>query len=276
MYHAGKISCLPPHNSPEYVFLNCVIATFLFKYRNHLYNLSTTIENVWNSLELDTGNEGRESKERSDMNATSLILSSMVVISIVGVGIGCIIRKREDWILFTDLTPKNNEKGIHERQIIESPFAGSSSDEGSGEAGSPSVDHSFLSRVLYSQSQESDENPSSLLSRIGETFNTTMRNFEPNDGMEEEEISPLSPANIIPPMIVINNIEEDEVPLSSREVDIDENDQTTNLNYENQEIREELEKNGIQVKRIEASSALAAALSSQRMDNPLPAYNLLW
>ena len=225
--------------------------------------MTTYIENVWKSLDFHTGNEASESTGGHNINTTAAILSSMAVVSIIGVGIGCIFRRRKDWVLFTDLTPKNDRKENHECPIIESRFEESPSDD----AGSSSVDHSFLSRVLYSVSMESDENPSNLLSRMSENFDTIK--LEATEE-EEDETSPLSPANFIPPMIVINNIEEDEVPLTSREVGGDEND-------ENSEIKKGLDdENGIQVKHIEASSALAAALSSQRMNNPLPAYNLLW
>ena len=232
-----------------------------------MFGFSEKIQNVWNSLELDAGNESNSSLQET--GSTTVILSSLVVITILGVAVGFTIRRRNHWNVFTNLSPKHKKDG-HELPIIKSP-----SDSDGIENGS--VDHSFLSRVLYNHSHESDENPSGLLSRIGGTL--TNENHENNEEVkrDNEEDLQMSPAHFIPPMIVINNIEDDEIPVLIKNEGTGEDVSPAQVNRSNQYIKEENKlKSAIPIKHIEASSALAAALASQRINNPLPAYNLFW
>ena len=80
--------------------------------------------------------------------------------------------------------------------------------------------------------------------------------------------------HIIPPMIVIDNIDEEEMSPPKQHSDTNANKVSASKGnheqYENQN-----ENNGKVVRRMEATSDLVAVFSAKKVPNPMQAYNLL-
>ena len=236
---------------------------------------------------------GGSKEGRGKSGFIAAIVSSIIVGSVAAVGIGFLYKRRDDLKFFKNSGPANRQ---HEVMSTSSNGQESYDDRTSYDDGVHTVDHSFLSRVLSDSSSPLGLSPS----------NSNVDDSEANLKKERDEVASsqyypafpvqthqkTSPVDVlkkklfnrpvhtdelqvshIPPMIVIDNIDDDDMTpqRSGKSSDNrqDSDDKSCQDGYE-----EEDHETGMVVRRVEATSDLVAAFSAKKPVNPMQAYNL--
>jgi len=218
-------------------------------------------------------------------SGTTALVSSVVVLSVLVMAIGLLYRKKYG----LNCTTRSKER--KEIGILSDPSNDPSSYGGSFDDGGGTVDHSFLSRVLSRNSSEDsplDLHPMNYDDPLRDVHTNVRAEHGRQGGADgatrtspsawKKNLFASSPTSMpihhIPPMIVIDNIDEEEMSPPKQHSDTNANQVSASRGnheqYENQN-----ENNGIVVRRMEATSDLVAAFSAKKVPNPMQAYNLL-
>ena len=222
-------------------------------------------------------------------SSTAGIVTSVILISIFVTAAIFFLRKKS-----SSLSPRlkhgQNDLALFSDQSRDDPSSYSGADDTNG-----TVDHSRLSRALSHIASEDSPLDFMLEAPRGE-FGGCLKEEESERGQEEMQhpefmkndppaldqhsyaASPPQETQLptvhIPPMIVIDNIDDEEMPTPVRYENTDATNASANdgspEQYEDEEDQTEMF-----VKRIEATSDLVAAFSARKAPNPMQAYNLL-
>mmetsp|Transcript_11825 Transcript_11825/g.17929 ORF Transcript_11825/g.17929 Transcript_11825/m.17929 type:complete len:1069 (-) Transcript_11825:4-3210(-) len=246
------------------------------------------------SKEDNLGDDLKGSKERRGKSGSiAAIMSSIIVVSVAAVGIGFLYKRRDEIKLFRNSGPANRQQ-----EVMSTSSNGQESYDGriSYDDGDHTVDHSFLSRVLSASSSPLGLSPSNSNVDDSEAILKNER-----DGVTGSQYYPAFPAQIhqktspvdvlkkklfshpahtdelqishIPPMIVIDNIDDDDLTPQRSGKSSDNRQDSADESCQDDYEEEDLE-TGMVVRRVEATSDLVAAFSAKKPVNPMQAYNL--
>ncbi len=242
-----------------------------------------------------------EPNKRKSGSRAFMISTTVVLVSLAAVGIGFLYRRRAGLKRFMNLSPQHRRRdemsdGSHEP---DSYGDGASYDDGMN-----TVDHSFLSRVLSRsnsplglspRTSEVDEVEMGLQKdqlivshghHVEQLFSNQNLQQETVEGSAKKILFPNPQVeeqmnhSHIPPMIVIDNIDDEAAPpQSSKSAQSVEEIEVVHQHAENEsnhhvEYEDDGNQNGMIVRRIEATSDLVAAFSAKKAAKPLQAYNI--
>lgn len=229
------------------------------KHLNQSQYFKQTVVSFNNMSAIEEPEEAKPDRQNRKINGPKVtIVASLVSLSIVVVAIGLLYRHDR----LPRLRYSSNREG--KDNMLGGPFDEDSYAESKSSKVPDKIDGVCISRILSKNS--SDESTLGLNRKYrgdpkGVEFSVVDRKPVENEDEDEENPhsffanSPQPARMLIPPMIVIDNIDNEEITLGKQgATDADDTD-------------------NIFVRRIQATSDLVAALSAKKTPNPLQAYN---